>query len=234
LGNIGNKVLRFRICSVPPPPDLVKNWLLLTCDLRAFESFKMSSINAQNLLLPPRHSPVVGVAHDKVPAAIRSTSFDEIPSWASLKCNSSTIKSHRIQQGQVENLHLISLSKQGKLKEVEEFLKRMDEAGVSVSPHSYKSLLETCGRLRAISDGRLIHDRLRITVKDPTGFLEDCVLQMYCDCGSFVDAQKLFDGMLERNYLCLREGGAFGQSCSVVLAYAEVSIRNYTDPVYLY
>lgn len=177
----------------------MKNWLLLTSDLRAFESFKMSSINAQKLLLPPRHSPVVGVAHDKVPATIRSTSFDAIPSWVSLKCNSSTIKSPQIQQGQVENLHLISLSKQGKLKEVEEFLKRMDEAGVSVSPHSYKSLLETCGRLRAISDGRLIHDRLRITVKDPTGFLEDYVLQMYCDCGSFVDAQKLFDEMLERS-----------------------------------
>lgn len=157
----------------------------------------MSSINAQNLLPNAHRAPVV--AQHKVPEAIKSGRFDQIPSWVSLKCHSSSVKTYSIQQGQVENVHLISLSKQGKLKEVEEFLKRMDEAGVPVSPNTYKSLFETCGRLRALSDGRLIHDRLRRTVKDATGILENYVLQMYCDCRSFAEAQKLFDEMLERD-----------------------------------
>lgn len=158
----------------------------------------MSSINAQSFLLPPHLSPVV--AQDKFSeTTIKAANFSQIPRWVSLKCSPPSVKTHQIQQGQVENVHLISLSKQGKLKQVHEFLILMDEAGVSVSPHSYKSILETCAKLGSLSDGRLIHDRLRRTVKDPIGFLENCVLRMYCDCGSLVDAQNVFDEMLDRN-----------------------------------
>lgn len=159
----------------------------------------MSSISVQNFLPSRNPSPILGIAHDKVPATRNSASFDQIPSWVSLKCGPSSVKTHPILQGQVENVYLVSLSNQGKLKEVFEFLKRMDEACVSVSPSSYKSLFETCGTLRALSYGRLIHDRIRRRVKDPTGFLENYVLQMYCDCRSLVDAQKTFDEMRERN-----------------------------------
>ena len=160
----------------------------------------MCSINAQSFLLPPHPCPVV--AQDQCSeTTIKSAKFAQIPSWVSLnlKCSPSSVKTHQIQHGQVENVHLISLSKQGKLKQAHEFLKLMDEASVSVNPSSYKSLFETCAKLRSLSDGRLIHDRLRRTMKDPIGFLENRVLQMYCDCGSLVDAQKVFDEMLDRN-----------------------------------
>ncbi|KAG2706471.1 hypothetical protein I3843_05G093200 [Carya illinoinensis] len=160
----------------------------------------MSSINcAQNFLLPSHSSPDVGVAHGKVLMTLKSLSFDQIPSWVSLKCSPSSRKAPQIQPGHVANVHLVSLSKQGKLREVDEFLKHMDEAGISVSPRSYKTLFETCGRLQALSDGKSIHDHLRRTVKEPTGLLDNYVLRMYCDCGSLVDARKVFEEMLERN-----------------------------------
>ncbi|KAL5760304.1 hypothetical protein ACOSP7_018817 [Xanthoceras sorbifolium] len=127
--------------------------------------------------------------------------FAQIPSWVSLKrtSSSSSEKTPPLQLGRVENLHLVSLSKQAKLKEAREFLEQMDKAGVSVSPRSYESLLEACRNLESLSVGRYIHERLRRTVKNPSGFLENCVLRMYCDCGSLVDAQMVFDEMAERN-----------------------------------
>lgn len=141
----------------------------------------------------PSSSAHIIAAQDKILPA-RPASFARIPSWVSLN-RASPVKPPHTQQGQVENLHLVSLSRQGKFEQVHEFIKSMDEAGIAVSPSTYKSLFETCGEMRLLSDGRLIRDRL----KNPPGFLEDCALQMYCDCGSLWDARRLFDKMPERS-----------------------------------
>ncbi|KAI3410885.1 DYW_deaminase domain-containing protein, partial [Psidium guajava] len=125
---------------------------------------------------------------------VRIADFSQIPSGVSLN-RASSVKSPPTRDGQVENLHLLSLSRQGKFERVHEFIKSMDEAGIAVSPSTYKSLFETCGEMGCLSDGRLIRDRL----KNPPGFLEDCALQMYCDCGSLRDARELFDKMPERS-----------------------------------
>ncbi|CAK9144398.1 unnamed protein product [Ilex paraguariensis] len=146
------------------------------------------------LTLPPSSPSQVSLPPDKF-SAIKTANYTQIPTWVSLRSNSSSLKNPQLQQGRLENVHLVSLSKQGKLKEAHRFLEEMDEAGVSVSPRSYESLLETSGKLRSLSYGKLIHDRLRTTVENPPGFLESRVLQMYCDCGSFWDARKLFDEM---------------------------------------
>ncbi|KAK2967024.1 hypothetical protein RJ640_003380 [Escallonia rubra] len=63
----------------------------------------------------------------------------------------------------------------------------------------YEILLETRAKLRSLSGGRSIHDRLRRIVENPSGFLDTCLLQMYCSCGSFLDAQKVFDKIRERS-----------------------------------
>lgn len=152
--------------------------------------------------------------HDKI-STIKTANFAQIPSWVSLKGNSSSSSSssslktdpnhHHHHQGKLENLHLLSLSKQGNLKQVREFLKEMDAVGVSVTPESYQCIFETCGRLRSLVDGKLFHDRLRTTVQvtSPSGilYLENCVLRMFCECGSFSDAQKLFDDMLIKDFV---------------------------------
>ncbi|PQP94637.1 pentatricopeptide repeat-containing protein [Prunus yedoensis var. nudiflora] len=136
--------------------------------------------------------------HDQTPST-KAANFAQIPSWVSLKFTAPSINTRQIESGQVENVHLVSLSKQGKLKEARDFLKHMNEAGVSVSPQSYKCLFEKCGLMGSLSDGKFVHDWLQKTIKSPPEFLENDALQMYCDCGSLSDAQKMFDEMLHKN-----------------------------------
>ncbi|CAA7031535.1 unnamed protein product [Microthlaspi erraticum] len=110
------------------------------------------------------------------------------------------------EQGQVENLHLVSLSKHGKLNEALEFFQEMDKAGVSISPYSYQCLFEACRELRSLSHGRLLHDRMRTKCENPSVTLQNSVLQinasietgilnMYVKCGWLVGAKLVFDQM---------------------------------------
>ena len=70
-------------------------------------------------------------ANDKL-SAMHPAKFSQIPSWASLKSNSaSCTKVQRGQKCQLENVHLVSLAKQGKLKEAYELLNEMNNYGVS-------------------------------------------------------------------------------------------------------
>ncbi|GAV71465.1 PPR domain-containing protein/PPR_2 domain-containing protein [Cephalotus follicularis] len=150
-------------------------------------------------LPPSNYSHLGAVSHEKVPST-KSANFAQIPSWATLRTSPTTsLNAPHNQHGQVENVYLMALYKQGKLKEAYEFITEIDKAGVSVSPHSYQCLFETCAKSKLLSDGRLIHDWMRRNLKNPSGFLENCVIQMYCDCGSLSEAQKVFDEMLERN-----------------------------------
>ncbi|KAJ8759411.1 hypothetical protein K2173_006931 [Erythroxylum novogranatense] len=148
----------------------------------------------------PHSNPSQVIASDQVPA-FKFSNFTKMPSWFSLKCTPSSFKTPEVKQGQVENVHLVSLSKRRKLNEACEFLRQMDEAGISVRPDSYLCLFETCGKFQALSDGRLIHEQVRKEAKSPPVFLENSILRMYCECGSLVDAQIVFDEMLERNLI---------------------------------
>ncbi|XP_018715130.2 pentatricopeptide repeat-containing protein At5g13270, chloroplastic [Eucalyptus grandis] len=154
----------------------------------------MPSVNGFCAPFPPSDPSPLRTGQDRILPA-RPASFARIPSWVSLNRTSSAKPPPTAQQGHVENLHLVSLSRQGKFEQVHEFIKSMDEAGVAVSPSTYKSLFEACGEMGLLSDGRSIRDRL----KNPPGFLEDCALQMYCDCGSLSEARRLFDKMPERS-----------------------------------
>ncbi|KAF7836540.1 pentatricopeptide repeat-containing protein [Senna tora] len=130
---------------------------------------------------------------------VKPSNFAQIPSWVSLKCTHSSVRTRKNQQGHVENLHLISLAKQGKIGEIHDFIKSMDEAGLSISPQSYESLFKLCGKLGALSDGKLFHNRLQQMADKHSGLLDNYILQMYCNCRSFRDAEKLFDEMINRD-----------------------------------
>ncbi|KAL2253824.1 UNVERIFIED_CONTAM: Pentatricopeptide repeat-containing protein, chloroplastic [Sesamum indicum] len=128
-------------------------------------------------------------------SSIRTANYTQIPSWVSLKSSNLRLKTLDAQHGKLENVHLVSLSRQDKLKEAHEFLLEMDRCNVPVAPQSYKHLLEACSNLRSLDFGKLIHQRLG---KDPPAFLVNSVLRMYCNCGSFDDARKVFDEMGQR------------------------------------
>ncbi|KAJ0094545.1 hypothetical protein Patl1_17025 [Pistacia atlantica] len=179
----------------------------------------MSSITFQHHLplLPSNTSLIIAAASDNAPT-IKPPNFGQIPSWLSLKTAPSSLKTpQQNQPGKVENLHLVSLSKQEKLKEARAFLEQMGDAGVSVRPYSFECLLQACSNLKSVSDGRYFHHRLRETVKNPSGFLQNSVLRMYCDCGSLVEAQKMFDEMIERTLVSW---------LIIISAYAEAGFLN--------
>ncbi|KAK9124607.1 hypothetical protein Sjap_014209 [Stephania japonica] len=128
-----------------------------------------------------------------------SLNFSHIPSSVSLNSSSSPTKTSQNQRGLIENVHLVSLSKQGMLTEALEFLKEMYIAGVFVNTRSYECILDMCGKMKSVSNGRIIHERIRRTIENPSGFLWNSLLQMYCDCCCFDDAKKLFDKLLTRD-----------------------------------
>lgn len=157
----------------------------------------MFSVKSQCSLLHLYPSSQIA-AHDQI-SPIKSANFGRIPSWVSLKSSPSSPKTPQIQPGKVENLHLVSLSKQGKVQEVFEFLKRMEDAGIPIRTYSCKCVFEMCGTMGALSDGKSIYDWLRTTMKNPPKLLQIYVLRMFCDCGSLLDAQKLFDRMIDKD-----------------------------------
>nr|XP_011457516.1 PREDICTED: pentatricopeptide repeat-containing protein At5g13270, chloroplastic [Fragaria vesca subsp. vesca] len=171
--------------------------------------------------------------HNDKPPHIKSVNFSQIPSWVSLKSTSAPLLStQHIQTGQVENVHLVSLSKQGKMKEAREFLKQMNEAGVAVTAQSYRCLFEKCGLMGYFSDGKFIHEWLRSTVKSPAEFLENDALKMYCDCGSLRDAQKVFDEMRGRDLVswvimisAYVESGVLSKAVGLFLDMLECGVR---------
>ncbi|KAJ0973534.1 hypothetical protein J5N97_021493 [Dioscorea zingiberensis] len=119
-----------------------------------------------------------------------------IPSWISLN-PSSSIQTNSNQNGLLENLHLLSLSKQGRFHEAKEFLLFMDSSGIPLKSPFFEPLLEACGFWKSIDSGRVLHDHI-IEInggRNPDGFLGNCLLRMYFDCSAFDDARKMFDGM---------------------------------------
>nr|XP_043607792.1 pentatricopeptide repeat-containing protein At5g13270, chloroplastic [Erigeron canadensis] len=100
--------------------------------------------------------------------------------------------------GLIENLHLVSLSKQGKIQQAQNFIIQMNKSGVPITLDSYDCLLKTCTDLRFLSAGHFIFDHFRQSSLSSVS-VQNRALQMYCECSSFLDAYNLFDEMTQRN-----------------------------------
>lgn len=140
-----------------------------------------------------------------VSASLKNGNFNSdmmIPSWASLKTNKTCSLSQKKAAAHLENLHLVSLSKQGKLNEAHLFLNEMDQAGLIVTHRSYQSLFESCANTGSLCYAKLYHTHLTSNNNNIIipAFLLDCVLQMFCECGSLSHAQNLFDEMPEKTF----------------------------------
>ncbi|XP_057773856.1 LOW QUALITY PROTEIN: pentatricopeptide repeat-containing protein At5g13270, chloroplastic [Salvia miltiorrhiza] len=157
--------------------------------------------------------------------------FTKIPSWVSLKSNNFSI-THR---GELENVHLVSLSKQDKLKEAHDYLLHMHRFNIPVAPQSYKLLLETCSKLKSLKFGKLIHRGL---TENPPDFLVNCVLEMYCACGSLSDARKLFDEMPKRSIgswvIIISAYAAEGLLEDALESYLRMQESNFKPNPYIY
>ncbi|XP_027359879.1 uncharacterized protein LOC113868471 isoform X2 [Abrus precatorius] len=123
----------------------------------------MSSIKCQCSWLLSNSSPVMA-ANDKINDA-RHTNFAQIPSWISLKHSHSSLRTHQNKQGQVENLHLISLAKQGKLREVHDFIKTMDEAEKFFDEMVNRDLFSWATIISAYTEEWRIDEAVRLLVR---------------------------------------------------------------------
>ncbi|GAB4831878.1 hypothetical protein Ancab_005893 [Ancistrocladus abbreviatus] len=135
-----------------------------------------------------------------------TTKFAQIPTWVSLNTTHSAsigAISQPIQHGRLENLHLVSLARRGKLKEAYEFLQEMARYRISVTSYSYQCLLQACAKSNSLSYAKLFHHHtVQMQLQtDPEGrcVIDNCALRCYCDCGSLRDAENLFDDMPMKN-----------------------------------
>ncbi|KAL6220461.1 hypothetical protein ACLB2K_008217 [Fragaria x ananassa] len=65
----------------------------------------------------------------------------------------------------------------------------------------YSTLLHHCLQHRALDQAKLVHSHTKLSGFDPGLFISNRFINHYAKCGSFVDAQKVFDEMPDRD-LC--------------------------------
>ncbi|KAI3845508.1 hypothetical protein MKW92_033144 [Papaver armeniacum] len=91
---------------------------------------------------------------------------------------------------------------QGKrLKEAIQVLDILDRSRIRPSAAIYSSLLQSCLQLRALEEGKRVHEHSRDSGFEFGVFLCNRLLDMYSKCGSLGDARKVFDEMGNRD-LC--------------------------------
>lgn len=89
------------------------------------------------------------------------------------------------------------LCEQNCLAEALRILSHIEQPIASV----YSSLIQVCSRNRALAEGRKVHEHIQISGFSPGIVISNRLLDMYVKCDSLVDAQELFDVMVDRD-LC--------------------------------
>ncbi|KAH7840578.1 hypothetical protein Vadar_018815 [Vaccinium darrowii] len=74
-------------------------------------------------------------------------------------------------------------------------LKYLDSKGVPVNATTFSSLIAACARTKSLTNGRIIHTYIRINGLEKNEFLCTKLVSMYTSCGSFEDANRVFDEM---------------------------------------
>lgn len=90
-------------------------------------------------------------------------------------------------------------AKQNKLKEALAILDYMDQEGIPVNPTTFSALLAACVRTKALDYGKIVHVHIRINGLEHNSFLRTKLVHMYTSCGSFEDADKVFEESSSRS-----------------------------------
>ncbi|XP_022158958.1 pentatricopeptide repeat-containing protein At4g37170 [Momordica charantia] len=89
------------------------------------------------------------------------------------------------------------LCEQRCLREAVQLLYHLEKPCASI----YSTLLQFCLHQRALEEGKQVHAHIKASGFVPGLYISNRLLDMYAKCGSLVEAQKLFDEMMERD-LC--------------------------------
>eukprot|EP01018_Ginkgo_biloba_P034481 Gb_05488 [translate_table: standard] len=97
------------------------------------------------------------------------------------------------------NRDVITLCKEGRMKEAMGFLQSMDHGGIQVGSVIHAYLLQGCVNMKALAEGKMVHSHMIKSGLEPDIFVENNLVNMYAKCGSVVDARQVFDKMTTRN-----------------------------------
>lgn len=76
---------------------------------------------------------------------------------------------------------------------------KMHQNGILPSGFTFSSVLNACGRIPAIFEGKQVHSRVVSSGLCKNKIVQTAVLDMYAKCGCVIDARKVFDEMRERD-----------------------------------
>ncbi|XP_057840840.2 putative pentatricopeptide repeat-containing protein At5g09950 [Cryptomeria japonica] len=96
-------------------------------------------------------------------------------------------------------LNVHELCEQGRFMEALQIFHEMKRSGVVVDSNTYTSLLQGCINLKALDQGKLIHEHMKSTGFEATLFQMNCLVNMYVKCRSLENARKVFDEIPHRN-----------------------------------
>jgi pentatricopeptide repeat protein len=75
----------------------------------------------------------------------------------------------------------------------------MHQSGILPSGFTFSSVLNACGRVPAVVEGKQVHARVIQSGFLGNKIVQTALLDMYAKCGYVCDARDVFDGMVERD-----------------------------------
>ncbi|XP_011626789.1 pentatricopeptide repeat-containing protein At2g15690-like [Amborella trichopoda] len=92
----------------------------------------------------------------------------------------------------------VKFCREGKAKEAIEALGAIEKQGIQLDPNVIFAILEVCGDLKALEEGKRVHDYImRCPFRNL--HMHNKLMEMYCKCGSMKEARHVFDRIPERN-----------------------------------
>lgn len=87
------------------------------------------------------------------------------------------------------------------MKEAMGYLGLIDEHGAPASTEIYARLLDGCGDVKALAEGRQVHAHMLINGVQQKAFIAAKLISMYCRCERLEEARNVFDKISDRNIL---------------------------------
>ncbi|CAM6066652.1 unnamed protein product [Sphagnum tenellum] len=115
--------------------------------------------------------------------------------WA---CHSFLIEGVHMPSSDASRGKIRALTESGQPAEV---LQSLEQRGICVDASTYKLLLRRCTHTRNLMEGRNVHLHIIKTGFKPDVYLLNALLNMFCKCGSLVEARKVFDTMQVRDMI---------------------------------
>jgi pentatricopeptide repeat protein len=89
--------------------------------------------------------------------------------------------------------------KAGQYEKMMELFQQMQQAGMSPNRFTFLPVLNACASLRAIENGRRVHEEIIQTGYESDVIVGSSLIDMYAKCGSMEDAHRVFNRMPTRN-----------------------------------